>query len=199
MMCIVEDAAKTTGAFEGRSSRPYPSQYVTSCSLRDGMAVTVRPIRQEGEPSLVKFHEDLSDRSVTFRYFHSMNLGQRTAHERLARICLSDFDKDMVLVAEGHRVENNERIILGIGRLGKLTDGKKAEFAIVVSDRWQNRGLGTELLKRLLQVARGEKIERVFATILAQNLEMQRIAEKLGFKLDQSDTVSEVHASIDLV
>jgi acetyltransferase len=195
----MEGATKATDTTGPATIRPYPIQYVTSCLLRDGTAVTVRPIRPEDEPLLVKFHEELSDRSVTFRYFHSMNLSQRTAHERLARICLSDFDTDIVLVAEGHGVEKNELFILGIGRLGKLAGGKKAEFAIVVSDRWQNRGVGTELLKQLLQVARGEKIERVFATILAQNLEMQRVAEKAGFKLAQSETVSEVHAGIDLV
>jgi acetyltransferase len=178
--------------------RPYPAQYVTSWTLRDGTRVTIRPIRPEDEPLLVRFHEELSDRSVMFRYFHSFNLSERTTHERLLRVCFNDYDRDLALVAEGRRSENNERFILGIGRLSKSPAGKEAEFSIVISDRWQNRGLGTELLARLLQVARDEKIGRIFATIMGQNLEMQRVAENLGFKLERSLTDSEVHATIDL-
>jgi len=163
--------------------RPYPTQYVMNWSLRDGTPVTIRPIRPEDEPLLVQFHRGLSDRSVTFRYFHSITLSERTAHERLIRVCFNDYDRELALVAEGRRPGGNERFILGIGRLSKLTGGREAEFAVIISDQWQNRGLGTELLKLLLQAARDEKIERLFATIMGQNLEMQRVAEQLGFGL----------------
>jgi len=178
--------------------RPYPTQYSSNCSLKDGTPVTIRPIRPEDEPLLVQFHQELSDLSVMFRYFHSINLTQRTSHERLIRVCFNDYDRELALVAEGRRRDNNERFILGIGRLSKLPGGRSAEFSILISDAWQGRGLGTELLRRLLLIGRAEKIDRLFAIIMNENLEMQRLAEKLGFTLVRSATDSEIRATIDL-
>ncbi|MGA3065542.1 MAG: bifunctional acetate--CoA ligase family protein/GNAT family N-acetyltransferase [Tepidisphaeraceae bacterium] len=176
--------------------RPYPTQYVSQWSLNDKMPVTIRPIRPEDEPLMVHFHGELSDRSVIFRYFHPIHLSQRIAHERLIRVCFNDYDRELALVAESRRPESGERFILGIGRLSKLPGGKEAEFAIIITDVWQNKGLGTQLLTLLLQIARNEKIERLVATIMAENREMQRVAEKLGFKLtrnlDESTVVAEL-------
>src|SRR5581483_7156742 len=77
------------------SIRPYPTQYISSWALDDGTPVTIRPIRPEDEPLLVRFHQELSDRSVVFRYFHAINLDQRVAHERLIRVCFNDYDRDL--------------------------------------------------------------------------------------------------------
>src|SRR6059036_1547447 len=82
------------------TARPYPSQYVLPWTLKGGIEVTIRPIRAEDEPLMVKFHETLSDRTVYLRYFSSLSLAARTAHERLVRICFSDYEREMVLVAE---------------------------------------------------------------------------------------------------
>jgi acetyltransferase len=80
--------------------RPYPIQYVSEEETPDGERVRVRPIRPEDEPLMVRFHESLSEQSVYMRYFHMMKLDQRTAHERLTRICFIDYDREMALVAE---------------------------------------------------------------------------------------------------
>ena len=80
--------------------RPYPTQYVSSWTAKDGMPLVIRPIRPEDEPLLVQFHGTLSDRSVVLRYFHVMTLSTRVAHERLTRICFIDYDREMALVAE---------------------------------------------------------------------------------------------------
>ncbi|MGA7500404.1 MAG: acetate--CoA ligase family protein, partial [Isosphaeraceae bacterium] len=80
--------------------RPYPSQYITTWTDEDGTQVVLRPIRPEDEPLLVKFHGTLSERSVSFRYFHAMKLTARVAHERLTRICFIDYDREMALVAD---------------------------------------------------------------------------------------------------
>jgi acetyltransferase len=80
--------------------RPYPLKYVSSWTMKDGSAVTIRPIRPEDEPLLVRFHETLSDRSVYLRYFCSLSLSRRVAHERLLRICFGDYDREIALVAE---------------------------------------------------------------------------------------------------
>src|SRR5947209_4726480 len=80
--------------------RPYPMQYVHSWTLRDSTPVTIRPIRPEDEPLMVKFHKTLSDRSVYFRWLHMLGLSQRVAHEQLISICFIDYDREMALVAE---------------------------------------------------------------------------------------------------
>ena len=121
-------------------------------TMKDGTPVTIRPIRPEDEPLMVRFHETLSERSVYLRYFHLMNLEQRIAHERLTRICFIDYDREMALVAERRNPETGEREILGVGRLSKIHGTNEAEVAVLVSDQWQGRGLGKELLARLLLV-----------------------------------------------
>ncbi|HTW93576.1 MAG TPA: bifunctional acetate--CoA ligase family protein/GNAT family N-acetyltransferase [Tepidisphaeraceae bacterium] len=195
---VLWNADKNASDLPRPAVRPYPTQYVTPWSLPDGTAITIRPIRPEDEPLLVRFHQELSDRSVMLRYLHPIRLSQRVAHERLIRVCFNDYDRELALVAEGHHPENGERFILGIGRLSKEPGGNEAEFAILISDAWQNRGLGTQLLKLLLRAANNERLERIFATIMGENLEMQHVAEKLGFTLSRSLTDSTVFAELNL-
>jgi acetyltransferase len=74
--------------------------------LNDGSAVTIRPIRPEDEPLMVKFHHSLSDQTVYLRYFGPLKLDQRIAHERLSRLCFIDYDREMALEYESN--SNNE-------------------------------------------------------------------------------------------
>jgi acetyltransferase len=179
--------------------RPYPSQYVFAEEMHDGTPIVVRPIRPEDEPLMVKFHESLSEESVYMRYFHMMKLDQRTAHERLTRICFIDYDREMALVAERMDRETGEREILGVSRLSRRGAAPgEAEFSVLVSDHFQRRGLGTLLLSRLLEVGRAEGLRRITAEILLDNRPMQRISERLGFHLrrDYEDMV--MKADLDL-
>jgi len=178
--------------------RPYPTQYITSWTDEDGTQVTLRPIRPEDEPLLVNFHGTLSERSVSLRYFHAMKFTARVAHERLTRICFIDYDREMALVADRKSPETGEHEIRGVGRLSKIRDTDEAEFALVVSDRYQGLGLGTELVSRLLQVGRDENINRIFGDILPENIEMQRICEKLGFKMTHNVKESLIRAVTEL-
>ena len=162
--------------------RPYPHQYVGTHTMRSGTDVTVRPIRPEDEPRVVEFHKELSERSVYLRYASLMKLEQRVAHERLARICFIDYDREMALVAE-----TGEDHIIGIGRLTQPPGRNEAEFAMLVIDDYQGDGIGTELLRRLVQVGEDEGLERITADILRQNRAMQRVCEKLGFKILHSE------------
>jgi acetyltransferase len=135
---------------------------------------------------MVRFHQTLSERTVYLRYFHLMNLEQRTQHDRLTRICFIDYDREMALVAERRNPETGESEILGVGRLMKIHGSKDAEVAAVVSDQWQGRGLGKELLARLLIVGGDEKLATLTADILPDNRDIMRICEKLGFTLRHS-------------
>jgi len=165
--------------------RPYPVQYIEPWNLKDGTFVNIRPVRPEDEPLMAVFHAGLSEHSVYMRYFHALQLSQRVAHERLTRICFIDYDREMVLLAVKREPE---RQIVGVGRLSKIYGSDEAEFAILIEDQFQGQGLGTELLRRLVQVAQDEPdIGRVMAYMLPENLGMRRISEKLAFDLKFED------------
>src|SRR5258708_33270656 len=108
------------------------------------------------------------------------SLDYRVSHERLARICHIDYDREMVLVAE------RESEILAVGRLVKLQEANEAEFAMLIGDAVQHQGLGTEMLRRLIEIARVERLDRVTAEILPENDHMLHVAKLLGFKLRHS-------------
>src|SRR5208337_1619100 len=162
--------------------RPYPQRYVRPGTMKNGGEVLVRPIRPEDEPLLIRLHQALSERTVYLRYFQPLKLSQRTAHERLQRICFIDYDREMALAAE-HKKEDGEPEIIAIGRLSQLRGRDEGEMAVLVDDRFQHQGLGTELYRRLVEVARDELMGSVVSTILSENREMQAICKKLGFYL----------------
>jgi acetyltransferase len=177
--------------------RPYPVQYVSSWKMKDGTSATIRPIRPEDEPALVKFHQSLSERSVYFRYFHAAKLSQRIAHERLTRVCFLDYDRDIALLAEA-ATEPQGREILGIARMSKSHGHDTAEVAVLISDKFQRRGLGIELLRRLLDVARDEHLDGVHAYILDENVEMQTLMRKVGFSVAPTDDPTVLYAALSL-
>jgi acetyltransferase len=177
--------------------RPYPIQYVANWKLKDGTPVLIRPIRPEDEPAMIKFHERLSDRSVYLRYFQPLKLSQRVAHERLTRICFIDYDREMALVVEKTDAATGEKQILAVGRLSKLHGVNEAECAVLIDDQYQRLGIGTEMFRRSLEVARDEKVARVSSTMLGENREMRAICKRLGFKIHVDMEDQTVHAWID--
>ncbi|HEX7733427.1 MAG TPA: bifunctional acetate--CoA ligase family protein/GNAT family N-acetyltransferase [Ktedonobacteraceae bacterium] len=163
--------------------RPYPLQYVQPWALRDGTPVTLRPIRPEDEPLMVAFHQTLSAESVYARWLHMIKLSQRIAHERLIGVCFLDYDREIALVVERTDPQSGKSEFLGVGRIIKSQTANEAEFAVLVTDRFQHQGLGTELLRRLIQVGRDEHLQRLTGDILTENLGMQRVCKALGFHL----------------
>ncbi len=178
--------------------RPYPTRYVIPWTARDGSQLILRPICPEDEPLLVAFHATLSERTIELRYFHAMKLSTRVAHERLTRICFIDYDREMALVADCKNAVTGDHEILGVGRLCKIRGTDEAEFSLVVSDRFQRQGLGTELLSRLLQIGRDEKIARIVGVIRPGNGAMTQICQALGFRMAHRMDDSVIQAEIDL-
>jgi len=176
--------------------RPYPTQYVKPFITKKGDTVLIRPIRPEDEPKVVEYHKGISEKSVYLRYFRALQYDQRVEHERLVRICHVDYDREVVLVAERTDEESGESKILGIGRLTRAGKSSTAEYAILISDAYQGHGLGTELLRRLLEYGRAEGITRIEAYILAENRGMLHVSEKLGFSFSREGET--VKAVIDL-
>ena len=178
--------------------RPYPTQYAQPWTMKDATPVLIRPIRPEDEPLMIQFHGTLSERSVYMRYFSQPDLGWRVAHERLARICFIDYDRQMALVVDHHDPVTDGHEILGVGRLAKLHGSREAEFAILIADRAQGLGLGKELLLRLLQVGRDEKLSRIVGYILTDNEAMRSICKEVGFRLTAGSDFTTVKVEIDL-
>lgn len=195
---VLQDPNLSAAQLPKPAIRPYPSRYIAPWTLKDGTPVTIRPIRPEDEPLLVQFHKTLSEESVYFRYFNLMKLSRRIAHERLTRICFIDYNREMALVIDRKHPETGVHEILGVGRLSKSHGLNEAEFAMLVSDPFQRQGLGTELLRRLVQVGRDEKLDRIKADILSENTAMQRVCEKVGFRIQPTSDTSAVKAEIDL-
>ena len=167
--------------------RPYPTQYVWHRTLKNGEEITIRPIRPEDEPLMVKFHETLSERTVYMRYFSPLKLQQRVAHERLSRICFIDYDREMVLVATRHNPETHETQILGAGRLTKSSWHSQGEFGLLVGDEFQGAGLGTTLLEHVVDVGRAEGLDRIVGHILADNSAMLNLMESMNFDTKRDD------------
>jgi acetyltransferase len=144
------------------------------------------------------FHQTLSPESVYTRYFNVFKLRSRTAHERLCRVCHPDPDREVVLVAESGTPEGGGREIIAVGRLSMLPGAKVAEVALVVTDSHQGSGIGTELMRRLIQIAKQRPVTRLCAHILARNGAMQRLCVAAGMRLSTRPGGSEVKAELDL-
>jgi acetyltransferase len=178
--------------------RAYPTQYVFEWESKNGLKISIRPIRPEDEPAMARFHEKLSDRSVYLRYFHMEKLSSRVDHTRLARRCFVDYDCEMALIAEYFNAETGQNEIIGVGRLVRAPGENEAEVALVVADKFQKDGIGSELMKHLIHVARDEKLERIVAVVLPENMGMRVLAGRHGFKAAKSEDLSSLQLALDL-
>ncbi|MFZ9746220.1 MAG: GNAT family N-acetyltransferase [Opitutaceae bacterium] len=159
-----------------------PEAFSGAVILPEGERLHVRPIRPADEPRLARFHAGLSDRSVYQRYFRPIPLAQRVRHARLSRLCFADFRTEIPLIVLRGAGRPDEEI-LAVGRLHRDPGRPEAEFALVVADAWQRRGVGDQLLARLEEAARAAGCTRLTGTLLAENLPMQRLCHRRGFTL----------------
>jgi len=177
--------------------RPFPIQYVSTWTTKDHVQISIRPILPEDEPLMVKFHETLSDRSVSMRYLQPMLFTQRVVHERLARICHCDYDREIALVALD-KPGGGEPRILGVGRLSKVHGVDEAHLSVLVGDPFQGMGIGGQLIRQLVEVAKGEHLLRLTATLTPDNQVMQHIFQKLGFSMEPTPAGNLLEAKINL-
>jgi acetyltransferase len=191
---VLHDPQTREADLPGSTIRPYPIEYITVRKIA-GVDVTIRPIRPEDEPLMVEFHKTLSDRSVYLRYFGLLSFEERTLHERLRRVCFIDYDREIALVTDLKNRDATHQI-LGVGRLIKEHETDEAEFAILISDPWQGKGLGSELLKLLVEIGRKERLQRIVGYISAENSTMKRVSEEVGFRLrfdkDDNEWLAEI-------
>ena len=178
--------------------RPYPSRYVSRWKMKDGSRVVIRPIRPEDEPLMTGFHKSLSEESVYLRYFHRAQLSTRVAHERLIRKCFIDYDREMALVAELADPDTGNSCIGGVARLSRAPSAEEAEIGVIVADKFQHQGLGAELIKKLIDIARLEKIKRIVADFHSENSAIRQLAKHGGATVTQTSDATCFRIQLDL-
>lgn len=158
----------------------YPQKYVTARRLKNGVEVVLRPIKAEDEERFNELIKSLSAESMRFRFFEII---KEMSHDRLARYCNLDYDRQIAIVAE---LQDNKQII-GAGRVIAEPSRKSGEFAVLVADQWQGLGLGSRLMEYVISVGRDMRLERIFAYILSNNYKMLRLCANKGFKIETLD------------
>jgi acetyltransferase len=172
------------------AARPYPDELSAPFRLTDGTWVTVRAIRPEDEGLLVAFHAGHSPRTIRMRFF---GMVKALSRDLLVRLCQLDYDRDLALVAVRPGAAGAAQL-LGVARYFSRPGTGVAEFAVVVGDAWQGRGLGAHLMRRLLDAARRRGVRRMVGQVLAENVPMLRLARALGFTLLPTDDAGVVGA-----
>ncbi len=172
---------------------PYPSHLVSRWAASDGATLEIRPIRGDDEPLEQAFVDRLS-RDTSYRRLLS---GRTPQPDEIARWTHVDYDREMALVAVDARDESPR--MCGVTRYVREGDDAAA-FAIVLADDWQGRGLGTALLRALVDAARAAGIRTLRDITLSTNLAMIGLARRLGFTIAHApgdSTVSVLELAID--
>lgn len=161
----------------------YPAHLAESGFLTDATPVTIRPIRARDAALELAFLAGLSSHT---RYQRVLS-GRGLLPGELRRLTRIDYRRDMALVATVS-VDGIEAM-LGVARYVRQADARSAEFAVVVSDAWQGRGLGERLMRRLISAASGHGLQSLTGMTLSTNRPMLTLARKLGFttQLDRDD------------
>jgi acetyltransferase len=157
---------------------PYPFQYVREITLDNGVPALIRPIRPEDEPLIYNLFKTLSEETIVFRFNQRLS---DMPHERLARYCQLDYERELAFVALVRESPEQERIIADV-RMLKMPDLETAELAILVADEWQGHGIGTMLIDYCIRIARELEVKTLWMEILRTNSRMLHIAKASGFK-----------------
>ncbi len=169
---------QSTKAFAHLAIRPYPDQFSTEITLKDGLRMRLRPIRPEDEPMWHAMLAACSPETIRARFRYLL---KQTTHEFAARFCFIDYDREMAIVAEID--DNGERKLAGVGRLVADSNHETAEFAVLVADPWQNKGLGSSLTTCCLQVAEEWGLQSVVAETDFTNHRMLAAFRRRAFEV----------------
>ena len=183
---IILDAALTdekVGPHSHLVISPYPTRFITTWRLKDGRGLLLRPIRPEDEPLEKQLINGLSEESSRYRFFHIL---KDITHTMLTRYCNIDYDREMAIMAE-YSLDGKKRSV-GVSRLIIEPDGQSGEFAVLIADDFQGKGLGLKLSDMLIGVARERGLKSIYALVLNDNKKMLGLANKLGFNRESSSS-----------
>jgi acetyltransferase len=181
----------STDPYHHLAIHPYPAHLVHKIQLNDGTDITIRPIRPEDAEIEQKFVSELSNET---KYFRFMNYLQELSQEMLVRFTQIDYYNEMALIAVTSDGSDEEQI--AVARYMTLPDKKSCEFALVVSDRWQSRGLARHLMPKLMEIARDRGLERMEGQILSNNFRMLELMESLNFQISNDPEDSGVKLAV---
>lgn len=176
---VLHDHALSDDELPKTAIRPYPTTYINRSKLSDQTPITFRPIRSEDEPLLIQFHKELTEKTVFDNYLEPLSFSMRVDHQRLMKFCYSDYDRELILLAETE--QKGRKIIAGLARLVRLSDKSQAQLRVVISDHYQSGDLAMQLLQLLLQVAKNEGVAEILSYILPEN-SLRPLFEQLGFR-----------------
>jgi acetyltransferase len=172
---------------------PYPNQYESDWMMRDGTPVLLRPMKPEDEPLVSNFLGRCSEETIYFRYFR---LIKKWTHEMLIRFTQNDYDREMGLMAIGQ--PPGPEIMMGVSRLVMETNRETAEFAVIVADPWQGKGLGPKLVEEVIVIARKRGVKLLWGEVLATNQPMLDMVKRLGFSLTRQTESQTFRVEMDL-
>jgi len=191
---VVRDLPPMRNRYAHMAIHPYPADLTSVLHLADGASVTLRAIRPEDADMEQEFVRDLSQNS---RYFRFMNTVRELTPAMLIRFTQIDYDREMAFVAV--REEGGREIEIGVARYVTNPDARTCEFALVVADAWQGKGVGRRMLERLIEVARWRGLRTMVGHILAGNQAMLGLCMKLGFRIsDHPEDATMKRAVLDL-
>jgi len=179
---VIENLALTAGRYDHMAIHPYPSHLTTTYQTNDGRNVLIRPIRPEDADMEQEFVKRLSSES---KYFRFMNTIRELSQAQLTRLTQIDYDREMAFVATVGSEDSvgGEPLEIGVARYATNPDGESCEFAIVVSDDWQGRGLARRLMGVIIETARSRGLKYMNGDFLAENSRMIAFVTSLGFVL----------------
>ena len=187
---VVERIPVSVDRYAHMAIHPYPAYLVSRWQLADGTNITIRPIRPEDASIEQSFVKNLSPQSKYFRFMQGLN---ELTQEMLVRFTQLDYHRELALIAvyEDKGVETE----LGVARYVVNPDGRTCEFALVVADEWQGRGIGSQLMTALMSAARQRGFEEIIGEVLATNTNMLELMRNLGFTISisrEDPTIREV-------
>ncbi|MDU8927489.1 bifunctional acetate--CoA ligase family protein/GNAT family N-acetyltransferase [Alisedimentitalea sp. MJ-SS2] len=175
------------GAYDHMAIHPYPRHLVRKSHMSDGRILTIRPIRPEDAEEERSFVRELSPRAKRFRFMGTIS---ELSPQMLARFTQIDYRTEMALVAMVE--QDGKQTQIGVTRYAINPDRRSCEFAIVVSDAVQHQGIGTKLMKALMEAARDHGLAVIEGTVLRENDAMLHLMEELGFSISTSPDDREV-------
>jgi acetyltransferase len=158
---------------------PYPAHLSSTFQLADGTDIMIRPIRPEDAEMEAEFVRNLSTET---KYFRFMNALQELSQGMLVRLTQIDYWNEMALIAV--RIDGGGELQIGVARYTTNLDQKGCEFALVVGDAWQGRGIGHQLMEKLMEIARDRGLERIEGQVLSNNARMLNLMTSLNFSID---------------
>jgi acetyltransferase len=156
---------------------PYPSALEFPLELADGQRATMRAIRPEDAELERDFVHRLSEQSRFLRFMFGL---QDLSPAMLSKFTQIDYDRELALIVVIPLPDGGEREI-GVARYIALPDEETCEFAIVVSDEWQGRGVARPLFQKLIEIARDRRMKVMTGITLRENSRMIDLSRSFGF------------------